>query len=364
MKKILLSLAGLALLTLGAAERLRVSLPETIYAMPGVECNIYFDSAVNVINPANYFFEVRAPKGRNDVKRWRFVPEEKDCGTFELRLNVYDDDGLAGSAVTKIVVAPKTTEKKARSILLIGSSETAAGVYPARILELLKDSGFRLCGTVKRTGYAPDVVTEGYPGWSYAVMIRDAKSPILFDGKLDFPRYIREKCAGHAPDVITITFGGNDAFGLGYNPTQEKLSRTLAHAETLVAELRRGAPDALIGVGLTYQGAGQDAFGANYGCLLSARQFRINHRMLIEGLRKKFERTGDKKLSIIPIHLNVDSEHNFPTRSEPVSQGSSQTIVRQSNARHPAPAGYRQVGDAISAWINGKIVELGSNIKE
>ena len=101
-----------------------------------------------------------------------------------------------------------------------------------------------------------------------------------------------------------------------------------------------------------------------YGCLLSARQFRINHRMLIEGLRKKFERTGDKKLSIIPIHLNVDSEHNFPTRSEPVSQGSSQTIVRQSNARHPAPAGYRQVGDAISAWINGKIVELGSNIKE
>lgn len=356
MKQLAALIFGLSILSLCAAERLRLILPEKIYAMPGVECNIYFASLADVVNPANYFFEVRAPKGRNDTGRWRFTPTEKDCGEFELRLNVYDDAGLAGTGKTRIVVMPKAG-KNEKTLLLIGSSETAAGIYPARILELMKDSGITLTGTVRRADYAPGVVTEGYGGWSYAMFTRNAGSPFVREGKLDFKQYIDRKCNGKAPDIITITLGGNDAFGMGYNASEEKLAAILGNAEKLISELRRSAPEAIIGVGLTYQGAGQDAFGANYGCLLSARQFRINHRMLIEGLMKKFENTGDNRLSVIPIYLNIDGEHNFPTVSEPASQGNSLRVVRQSNARHPAPAGYRQIGDAMSAWINAKIIE-------
>ena len=356
MKRLAVLMFGLSVLSLCAAEHLRLTLPEKIYAMPGVECNLYFDSVANVINPANYFFEVRAPKGRNDIKRWRFIPAEKDCGEFELQLNVYDDAGLAGSGKTKIVVMPKAG-KKERTLLLIGSSETAAGIYPARILELMKDSGITLAGTVKRANYAPGVVTEGYGGWSYAIFTRSARSPFLREGRLDFKQYVNQKCNGKTPDIITITLGGNDAFGMGYNASEQKLAAILDSAEKLISELRRAAPEAVIGVGLTYQGAGQDAFGANYGCLLSARQFRINHRMLIEGLMKKFENTGDNRLSVIPIYLNIDSEPNFPTVSEPVSLGNPSRVARQSNARHPASAGYRQIGDAMSAWINAKIIE-------
>ena len=60
----------------GIVKRENVSLliPEKIYAVPGVETNVYFDNVVTVINPANYVFDVDCKKGRNDLKRWRFTP--------------------------------------------------------------------------------------------------------------------------------------------------------------------------------------------------------------------------------------------------------------------------------------------------
>lgn len=114
MKRLAVLMFGLSVLSLCAAESLRLTLPEKIYAMPGVECNLYFDSVANVINPANYFFEVRAPKGRNDIKRWRFIPAEKDCGEFELQLNVYDDAGLAGSGKRKSSSCRKPEKRRGR----------------------------------------------------------------------------------------------------------------------------------------------------------------------------------------------------------------------------------------------------------
>lgn len=129
--------------------------------------------------------------------------------------------------------------KKERTLLLIGSSETAAGIYPARILELMKDSGITLAGTVKRANYAPGVVTEGYGGWSYAIFTRSARSPFLREGRLDFKQYVNQKCNGKTPDIITITLGGNDAFGMGYNASEQKLAAILDSAEKLISELRR-----------------------------------------------------------------------------------------------------------------------------
>ena len=61
----------------------RLLVPEKIYAVPGIEMNVYFNNIVTVINPANYVFDVNCEKGRNDVKRWRFTPEKGDVGTYK-----------------------------------------------------------------------------------------------------------------------------------------------------------------------------------------------------------------------------------------------------------------------------------------
>ena len=47
-----------------AGENVRLFVPEKIYAVPGVEMNVYFDNIVTVINSANYVFDVDCQKGR------------------------------------------------------------------------------------------------------------------------------------------------------------------------------------------------------------------------------------------------------------------------------------------------------------
>lgn len=50
----------------------RLLLPEKIYAVPGIECNLYFDNIVTVVNSEDFIFEVTCEVGRNDQKRWRW----------------------------------------------------------------------------------------------------------------------------------------------------------------------------------------------------------------------------------------------------------------------------------------------------
>ena len=45
-----------------AAENVKLLLPERIYAVPGVEINVYFQNIVTVINPDNYVFDVDCKK--------------------------------------------------------------------------------------------------------------------------------------------------------------------------------------------------------------------------------------------------------------------------------------------------------------
>ena len=58
LKNWLLALACVFGSSSSAAEDVKLLLPEKIYAVPGVECNIYFNNIVTVINPANYVFDV------------------------------------------------------------------------------------------------------------------------------------------------------------------------------------------------------------------------------------------------------------------------------------------------------------------
>ena len=120
---------GKTITTCPLKEDVKLVLPEKIYAVPGVETNVYFENVVRVINPENYVFEARAPKGRWDDKRWRFTPTDKDTGTFDLTINVIGNQGLLASKKVTVVVSPRHAGKgKEVSILVIGDSLTNATV--------------------------------------------------------------------------------------------------------------------------------------------------------------------------------------------------------------------------------------------
>jgi len=56
---------------------LPLELPTMVYAAPDIETKIYFDNLVLSANSEDYIFYVICAKGRNDAKRWRFIPNDE-----------------------------------------------------------------------------------------------------------------------------------------------------------------------------------------------------------------------------------------------------------------------------------------------
>ena len=79
--------------------------------------------------------------------------------------------------------------------------------------------------------------------------------------------------------------------------------------------------------------------------------YKKNQHRLVEAMMRKFSQANPYKVELVPVYLNLDCENNFPTVTEAVNQGNDKKITRQNNGVHPAPAGYRQIGDTFYCWM-------------
>ena len=369
------------------AEDVKLLLPDTIYATPGVETNIYFENIVRVINPANYIFEARGKKGRWDEKRWSFTPSDKDVGSFKIKINVIGNQGVLASKRVNVVVAPRTAGKGRNiSILMVGDSLTAGTAYPRRMFQLFQTQDnpkVFMVGTHSGAGRprANDgVIHEGYGGWTwcsfntkwtedkeFAKLTKPideiyARSPFLAkkEGKLvyDLKEYFDRKNNGKAPDIITFLLGINDIASANDENLEKRIAWVLENMDKLLTEMRKAAPDAVIGVGLTTGGAtSQDAFGKSFGSRISRWQFKKNQHRLVEAMLHKFAKSNPNNIRLIPAYINLDCEHNFPSLVEPINSGNKKTVVRLSNSVHPSLDGYSQIGDTFFCWAKAMLAE-------
>ncbi len=368
-------------------------LPEHIYAVPGVECNIYFRDLLLTVNPNNYTFDVICKFGRNDVRRWRFTPGKADGGkSFPLQIRVYGQNGLAAEGQTTVHVAPADAGNgRTVSILMVGDSLTNATVYPARLHQLCQggnDPKLIMIGTHSGSGRKVQpggVAHEGYGGWTWRTFltryltdeqIKNQKDPrsayrtrskflTLKDGKpvFDLKSYMDRNNLGNMPDIITFQLGVNDVFSANENNLEQCIKSILANADALIAAFRREAPDAVIGVGFVTPGSNQDSFGRNYKCGQTAWGYFRNHFRLNQAMAEHFAKSKDKKLVMIPAYLNLDSENNFPVVQESANSHNPTLVSRQNNGVHPAPAGYRQMGDAYYAWLKYQLASPFFNMQ-
>ena len=377
-KRMLLPALMLAAFLASAAEDVRLLIPEKIYAVPGIESNVYFNNIVTVINPANYVFDVDCPKGRNDLKRWRFTPEKSDVGTWKWKIRVISDSGVAAEAESELVVVPPDAGKGRKiTMLMIGASQTGAGFYPLRVAELMQgpdNPEFRTVGTRSR-GIARH---EGYGGWNWrSFMVRWGRaakgnskndgmhpnrplnfdSPFLFadkDGKgeFDLNRYFRKFNDGQVPDAVSFQLGLNDFVLSGENKIDAAVTRSIANMEKLIGEFKKLKPAPEIFVFQHIPGSSQDGFGKNYACGQTSWQFRKNLDLYNRALRKKSKELG---FDLVPVFINLDTENNYPVRKEPVNARNPKMVERQSNGIHPSRYGYFQMGDTLycclKAWL-------------
>lgn len=349
-------------------------LPELLYAVPGVELNIYFANVFLCINPANYFFDVDCDKGKNERKRWSFTPTEKDVGQFPLTLRVYDDDGIVAQGESTIMVAPRNTGAGENlSILLVGDSLTDQTHYVARLHTLVNSNDnplVTMIGNHAGGGKKPlpgGVAHEGYGGFTWASFLLSyeistsgslpyRKSYFLKSrGKLDIPGYLDRFNDGKAPDYITFQLGVNDIFLKNDNDIEAALVSIGKCMDSLINAFREAAPDAIIGIGLSTLGASQDAFANNYQCTRTSWQFKKNTFNLNRFYIDKVKNSKDPKLVIIPTVSNLDCENNFPVHEVAINAGNAKQTTRQSNGVHPAVEGYKQIGDTYYAWLKWQL---------
>ena len=351
-----------------------IFLPRVIYAVPGIECNIYFKNIFLAVNHANYIFDVECQYGAQRLKRWTYTPEIQDGGkSFPLTIKVYDEDeNTVACASTTVIVTPADAGKdKNISILMIGDSLTDATAYPNRLCKLCKTPGNPRLTTIGahagrgRKAQPGEVCHEGYGGWTWKAFYtqyKDEKDMIprkkiaakskfltLRDGKkvFDFANYLKQYNQGKTPDYITIMLGINDLTGANRKNLDSRISQILKNADTLIGLIRKDAPDVTIGVGFITQGADQNAFGVNHKSKLNAWTYYRNSFRLNQAMAKHF--AGKKNICMIPVNVNLDTENNFPEKE--IQINGNLKVKRQSNAVHPSYWGYNQIGDTFYAWL-------------
>ncbi|WP_339732387.1 SGNH/GDSL hydrolase family protein [uncultured Gimesia sp.] len=354
-------------------DPVRLILPAIIYAVPGIETNVYFDNVCLVTNPANYVFDVHCARGHLQNERWTFTPEEKEVGDYKFTLNVIDQNNqIVSSQESRLRVVPQDAGKeKTTSILMIGDSLTHNSMYPKHVRELsqkFQGPALKLIGS-HNPKKDPGVQHEGYGGWTavrFATHFketartgnyRERGSPFLYADengkpKLDFPRYCKEFNEGKAPDLVTIFLGPNDVYSATDETIEARTDTMINHLDILVKMIHDYSPQTKIGFMLPVPPAAtQDAFSTTNGRQQTRWQYKRNQHRVVERLTSHFGDKEKQQIYLVPTHLNLDCAHNYPAKSVPWNAQNPEKTVRQNNAVHPAGSGYMQIGDSLFGWI-------------
>jgi hypothetical protein len=146
---------------------------------------------------------------------------------------------------------------------------------------------------------------------------------------------------------------------------EEKLDATLnrdvlPQMKRMIAELRKAAPGATIGITIPPLGsASQDAFGHNYGCKQSKFQYWRNERAYGKLVCRFVQQLNDPEILTIPCSHCIDPESSYPARQVPAHSRTGEKVVRQNNALHFNAAGGHQMADALYCWLRAQMERKG-----
>ncbi|NQV26565.1 MAG: SGNH/GDSL hydrolase family protein [Rhodopirellula sp.] len=378
--KTLLAAVAVLLSTVSQAaadeQPLRLTLPSEVYAVVGVEMNVYFDNVVLTETPEAFRFEVQCDVGQVEARRWKFTPTVNDIGSHSLLVSVTDSGGKdRGGKTTRLIVVPADAgADREVKLLIVGDSLTHATAYPNEIARLLSRDGnpkWKMLGTHRPSSAADGVAHEGYGGWTWQRFVthyepnpdgtyRKRSSPFVFLGKegkpeLNVARYFDENFNGERPDVVFFLLGINDCFGA--NPDDpmaidERIDLMLKPAGILLEEFHNAAPDADLAICVTTPpNARESGFEANYKGRYHRWGWKRIQDRLVERLLAKYETKttspddqpgqGQKHghLFVVPTQLNIDPVDGYP----------------ENNGVHPNGFGYQQIGASIYSWLKWRL---------
>ena len=362
-----------------AKQNFSILLPDNIHGVVGIEMNVYFDNLVYG-DACNYEIDVTCPKGMQLADRWTFTPTEADVNEFMFLVTFKDfRTSIVKRSKSKIIITPKSAGAgKKISLLIIGDSLTANGVYPDHLYELCQsptEPNLVFIGNKKSTVFPQSVRFEGYGGWTverFAEKYYEApapgsgsnyRSPFIFknpDGRtaLDFKRYCLENNNGNEIDIVLIFLGCNDVFLADESNIKQQIDSMLSYYEKLLTMVHQYSPKTKMGLLMPIPPAySQDAFGYIDQCSQTRLQYKRNQSRLVQRMLRQYERRQDENIFIVETHLNIDVQRSFPEVQVPVHSNTKEMVWQQANSVHPNKTGYCQIGDTVYSWIKSVVLK-------
>jgi len=335
---------------IGSLNDVRLLLPDTVYisASDTTEYNIYYENIIVTTDYHDYVFKVTCDSGRAWAQGWRWTPDAATTGEYDWSIDILNEANYPvahGSTILK--VAANTDVASTDTILVIGDSQTNGNQYPA---EMFTMSGgvLNFIGTLDTGTDSPN---EGRSGYSFSNFENQVGSPFVNDGDVDIENYLSTN-GFNDPNLITIMLGTNDIYGSTELVIDADVAEAFSYADSIIAGLHSACPNAQIGIAYLLP----PAYSYDAGPTRWAVK-RGFHRWN-EMLKAKWGVGGTDEetyITLIPINLGYDTEHNVQTDTPVYNSRNSDTYTRTYSAGnaliHPGTSGYLQVADYIYGWV-------------
>lgn len=324
-----------------------------MYGVDGFESSLYFDNLVyQRFN--DYLWDVVCSRGHHQDER--FVVDNDAPGVYNLTVTAHNPESHAQvgeKAMTLRIADPVAGAGKNPKCLFIGDSTTAGGIYTGELVNLFSADGSMdatLIGTISGSGTGNN--HEGRGGWKVETYYTDENSPFVFNGNFSFTQYMSGN-GFSGVDWVFFHLGINDVFGQSSDSGVDSITEVAMQRLQLMIDSIRGY-DASIKIGMMVTippSAQQDAFGANYSANQTQWRYKRNIMLWAKALIDAFEGKQAEDIYMVPVNLNLDTEHNMAQSVVPANSRTNKTVVRQANGLHPSSEGYYQMADAIYYFL-------------
>lgn len=338
------------LLTVPAPD---IVMPAYLYGVQGREMNVYFDN-LHLADASEYLHDVTTSSavGAHQNERWTYTPAGAlAAGTFVYSAH---DKRTGTSLVSKTAqlraAASTAGTGTTKKVMVIGDSLVGAGTITQTLLDNADGMGVTLLGTLG-TGLNKH---EGRGGWSITTYTTNyAGNPFWIGGQVDFPGYLAANTVD-TPDWVLIHLGINDCFGQTSDAACSALADSLfTSLDTLIASIKAAGAGVKVGLLIPSPPSfDQDSFGANYTTAQNRWRFKRNILIWARQLIAKYAGQEANRIYIVPSNVNLDTVNNMSrAAAAPINSRTTLTSQRQNNGVHPATEGYRQIGDAVWAFL-------------
>ncbi len=341
-----------------------LNLPDKIYAVSGLECNIYFENLTE--NWEDYAWDVDCSKGKQLARCYRITPTDADAGTYSLTVTMASKSNLSATqskTVSLIVKASSAGSGESKKIIILGDSTTNNGYAVTKLNEYFANDVMSIT-TLGTRGTAPNN-HEGRSGWRFSSYFNPPNAKDIAAGvenpwynpstqTFDASYYFSQTGIAK-PDWLFINLGINDMFSFTSDSTLEtRIAECITLCDGMITSIKTASPNTKIGICYTIPpNHSQDAFGKAYACEQNRDRYKHNNAMWVNAMIAEYDGRESEDIYTVPLHTCLDTVYNMGLEANAVNSRNSTTYQSPiaNGGVHPSNEGYWQIADNYSAFI-------------